>query len=60
LPKYISLIVMREKPHIVYERRHDGSRVSLRMILPANYILKDEIVKLKEKVEAKYGAVAMD
>jgi hypothetical protein len=60
LPKYVSLIVVREKPHIVYERRHDGSRVSLRMILPANYILKDEIVKLKEKVEAKYGAAAMD
>ena len=60
LPKYVSLSVVREKPHIVYERRHDGSRVSLRMILPANYILKDEIVKLKQKVEAKYGAAALD
>ena len=60
LPKYFSLVVMREKPHIVYERRHDGSRVSLRMVLPANYVLDDEIAKLKEKVEAKYGVTAMD
>ena len=61
LPKYISLIVMREKPHLVYERRREGgAREVLRMVLPTNYILKDEIVKLKEKVEAKYGAGAMD
>jgi hypothetical protein len=30
------------------------------MVLPENYVLKDEIVKMKEKVEAKYGAGAMD
>ena len=57
LPKYFSLIVMREKPHLVYERRRqdNGVREGLRMVLPENYILKDEIVKLKEKVDAKYG-----
>ena len=61
LPKYMSLVVVREKPHLVYERRREGgARVSLRMILPKNYILEDEIVKLKEKVEAKYGAGALD
>jgi hypothetical protein len=60
LPKYISLIVMREKPHLVYERRRDGVREVLRMVLPTNYIIKDEIEKLKQKVEAKYGAGAMD
>jgi hypothetical protein len=62
LPKYISLVVMREKPHMVYERRRPdtGVREGLRMVLPENYTIEDEIVKMKEKVEAKYGAGAMD
>jgi hypothetical protein len=62
LPKYISLVVMREKPHLVYERRRPdtGVREGLRMVLPENYVLDHEIVKMKEKVEAKYGAGAMD
>ena len=62
LPKYFSLIVMREKPHLVYERRRqdNGVREGLRMVLPENYTIEDEIAKMKEKVEAKYGAGAMD
>jgi hypothetical protein len=62
LPKYISIVVKREKPHLVYERKRpeDSVREEMRMVLPTNYILKDEIVKLKQKVEAKYGAGAMD
>jgi len=62
LPKYISLVVVREKPHLVYERRRqdNGVREGLRMVLPENYTLETEIVKMKEKVEAKYGAGAMD
>lgn len=57
LPKYISIVVKREKPHLVYERKRpeDGVREEMRMVLPTNYILKDEIAKLKQKVEAKYG-----
>ena len=59
LPKYISIVVKREKPHLVYERKRpeDGVREEMRMVLPANYILKDEIVKLREKVQAKYGFI---
>jgi len=61
LPKYMSFVVMREKPHLVYERRRiDGVREGLRMVLPENYTIEDEIVKLKQKVEAKYGAGAME
>ena len=60
LPKYISLIVMREKPHMVYERRRDGGREVMRMVLPENYTIEDEIAKIKEKVEAKYGAGAIE
>ncbi len=60
LPKYLSLVVVREKPHLVYERRRDGGREVMRMVLPQNYTIEDEIAKMKEKVEAKYGAGAMD
>jgi len=62
LPKYLSLVVVREKPHLVYERRRPdtGVREGLRMVLPPNYTIEDEIVKMKEKVEAKYGVGAMD
>ena len=57
----MSLVMMREKPHLVYERRRiDGVREGLRMVLPKNYIIEDEIEKLKEKVEAKYGVGAME
>ena len=59
LPKYISIVIKREKPHLVYERKRpeDGVREEMRMVLPPNYILKDEIAKLKEKVKAKYGVI---
>lgn len=59
LPKYISIVVKREKPHLVYERKRpeDGVREEMRMVLPANYTLNDEIVKLREKVQAKYGFI---
>ena len=62
LPKYLSLVVVREKPHLVYERKRpeDSVREEMRMVLPTNYTIQDEIVKLKQKVEAKYGAGAMD
>jgi hypothetical protein len=57
LPKYFSLVFMREKPHLVYERRRpdNGVREGIRMVLPESYILEDEIAKLKEKVKAKYS-----
>ncbi len=35
-------------------------RELMRMVLPENYTLETEIAKLKEKVEAKYGAGTMD
>ena len=59
LPKYISIVVKREKPHLVYERKRpeDGVREEMRMVLPQNYTIEDEIVKLKQKVEAKYGVM---
>lgn len=55
LPKYISLITMREKPCLVFEKRIDGNRLNLKMTLPENYDLQEQLEILNEKINAKYG-----
>lgn len=55
LPKYISLITMRDKPHLVFEKRDDeGKRLNLKMVLPTDYDLHEQICILNEKIKAKY------
>lgn len=54
LPKYVSLIIAREKPHLVFEKRMDGKRLGLKMVLPEEYDLQEQLEKLNEKVKEKY------
>ena len=55
LPKYVSLVVTREKPHLVYEKRIvDGKRLNVKMVLPEEYDLHDQLVILNEKIKEKY------
>ena len=55
LPKYVSLIVTRDKPHLVYEKRVvDGKRLNIKMVLPIDYDLQDQIDILNEKIKEKY------
>lgn len=54
LPKYISLTNFREKPHLVFEKRIDGKRLNLKMVLPKDYDLQERIEKLNEKIKEKY------
>jgi len=54
LPKYVSLVINREKPHLVFEKRVDGKRLNLNMILPEEYVLEEQIVLLNEKIKEKY------
>jgi hypothetical protein len=55
LPKYVSLIVTRDKPHLVYEKRIvDGKRLNIKMVLPKDYDLQDQIAILNEKIKEKY------
>jgi hypothetical protein len=54
LPKYISLVIAREKPHLVFEKRTDGKRLGLKMILPEEYDLQEQLVILNEKIKEKY------
>ena len=54
LPKYISLVIAREKPHLIFEKRMDGKRMGLKMILPEEYDLQEQLIILNEKIKEKY------
>ena len=54
LPTYVSLIVFREKPHLVYEKRVNDKRLNLKMVLPEEYDLDEQLIILNDKIKAKY------
>ena len=55
LPKYVSLIVARDKPHLVFEKRIvDGKRLNIKMVLPEEYDLEEQLIILNEKIKEKY------
>jgi hypothetical protein len=56
LPKYVSLVIVREKPHLVFEKRIDNKRLNLKMVLPEEYDLQEQLEKLNEKIKEKYEA----
>ena len=57
LPKYVSLVISRDKPHLVYEKRIiDGKRLNVKMVLPEEYDINEQIMLLKIKVREKYKA----
>jgi hypothetical protein len=55
LPKYFSLILMREKQHLVFEKREDGKRLNLKMVMPDDYDIDEQLLILKAKLDEKYG-----
>jgi hypothetical protein len=57
LPKYISLVINREKPHLVFEKRIDGKRIGIKMVLPEEYDLQEQLEKLNEKIKEKYDGL---
>jgi hypothetical protein len=54
LPKYVSLVTNREKPNLVFEKRVEGKRLGLKMVLPEEYDLEEQICVLNEKIKEKY------
>jgi hypothetical protein len=54
LPKYVSLIITREKPHLVYEKRIENKRLNFKMVLPHDYDLQEQILIFNNKVKDKY------
>ena len=59
LPKYVSLIITRDKPHLVFEKRIDDKRFNIKMVLPENYDLQEQLEKLNEKIKEKYEGVSI-
>jgi len=57
LPKYVSLIVSRGKPHLVFEKRIDDKRLNVKMVLPEEYDLQEQLEILNAKIKDKYGAI---
>jgi hypothetical protein len=54
MPKYVSLVFNRDKPRLVFEKRIDGKRLGLKMVLPEEYDLEEQIHILNEKIKEKY------
>ena len=55
LPKYISIIVSRGKPHLVFERKMNNKRLNIKMVLPEDYDLQEQLEKLNKKIKEKYN-----
>ena len=45
---------MREKYHLVYEKRMNGKRLNMKMVLPEDYDLDTQMEFFKEKLNEKY------
>ena len=54
LPKYVSLVITREKPHLVFEKRVDDKRLNVKMVLPQEYDLQEQLEILNKKIKDKY------
>ena len=54
LPKYVSLIITRDKPHLVYEKRIENKRLNFKMVLPHDYELQEQLIIFNNKLKEKY------
>ena len=57
LPTYITLKQERNKPHLVFDKKSVGAeekRLNLRMVLPDNYILEEQLTIFREKIKENY------
>lgn len=55
MPKYVSLINCRNKPHLIFEKRIEGKRLNIKMVLPLEYDLKEQLEILNDKIKEKYA-----
>jgi hypothetical protein len=57
LPTYFSFTIIRETPHLVFEKRIEGKRLNMKMILPEDYDLDTQLEIFKEKIKKKYNTI---
>jgi hypothetical protein len=55
LPVGVSNKDYRGKPHLTFDRKVNGTRQSLRMVLPEKYELEEQINILRAKIDEKYS-----
>jgi hypothetical protein len=56
LPTFVSNRDYRGKPHLTFDRKApDGTRQNLRMVLPEEYELEEQLTILREKIKRKYN-----
>jgi hypothetical protein len=55
LPTHITIKTERKKPHLVFDKKcEDDKRLNLRMVLPDDYVLAEQLDIFKKKIKSKY------
>ena len=54
LPKYVSINSSRNKKQLCYDKRIDGISKNLKMVLPDEYNINEQLEIFNEKIKAKY------
>jgi hypothetical protein len=56
LPTYVSIKNERDKFHLIFDKKSDGDskRMNLRMVLPDNYDIEEQLGIFKDKIKQKY------
>ena len=54
LPKYVSISSSRNKEQLCYDKRVDGISKNLKMVLPDDYNINEQLEIFNERIKAKY------
>jgi hypothetical protein len=54
LPKYVSIVFFRNKEQLYYDKRGGETRKNLKMVLPAEYDIDEQLKIFNEKIKEKY------
>jgi hypothetical protein len=55
LPKYFSICESREKKHLCFEKRTELKRYNLKMVMPEDFDIQEQLEKIYEKIKIKYN-----
>jgi hypothetical protein len=54
LPTYVFIKNERDKPHMIFDKKENDKRFNLRMVLPENYNIEEQLGIFREKIKTKY------
>jgi len=54
LPTYVTIKNERDKLHMVFDKKENEKRFNLRMVLPENYNIEEQLGIFREKIKSKY------